>query len=121
MHADVQCHGAPEARCPPRAQLLDVLHHSLRRAERALRIVLVRARRAKHGHHGIADEFLDEAVIVLDRLRHRLEQRVLEGAQRFGVERLGQRREAGQIGEHHRDLAAVRVGVGLGPLGARAG
>ena len=67
----------------------------------------MRDRRAEDRHHRVADEFLDEAVVALDRLRQRLEQRVLERADLFGVEPLRQRREPGKVGEEDGHLPPV--------------
>ena len=64
-------------------------------------------RRAEHRHHGIADELFHEAVVAGDRLGERLEQRVLERAHLLGVEPLGERGEARNIGEEHGHLPAV--------------
>ena len=68
VDADVQRHRRGRG-APPTAALsrVDALHHLLRRFERAQRIVLVRARRAEHRHHRVADELLDEAVVARDR------------------------------------------------------
>ena len=40
-------------------------------ADRALGVVLVRDRRAPHGHHRVADELLDRAAVAVDRPRAR--------------------------------------------------
>ena len=100
-------HALAESRRPSLAELRAALEHLQRRVQRALRVVFVRDRRAEDRHDGIAHEFLDEAVVALDRLRQRLEQRVLEGANLLGIEPLGQRRESGKVGEEDGHPAAV--------------
>src|SRR5262249_58257844 len=52
-------------------------------------------------------EFLDEAVVALDRPGQRLEQRVLERPDLLRIEPLCQRREAGEISEEDGDLPPV--------------
>ena len=54
-------------------------------------IVLVDARDAEHGHHAVAEELLDRAAMLLDRLAHLLEVGRHDLAQRLGVDRLAQR------------------------------
>ena len=70
-------------------------------------------RRAEHGHHRVADELLDEAVVARDGLAEHLEQRILECAHLLGVEPLGQRGESGQVGKEHGDLPPVRVACAI--------
>jgi hypothetical protein len=103
----MQGHGLAEPPLPLPAERRGAREHVQRRAHRPLRIVLVSHRRAEHRHDGVAHELLDEAVIARDRLGQRVEERRLEGAHYLGVEPLGERGEAGQVGEEDRDLAAV--------------
>ena len=84
-------------------QLLDGFQDAQARADRALGVILVRHRRAEHGHHRVADEFLHGAAVALD---HLLELRVIwaePGAHVFGVGVLRGRGEAHQVTEEHRD------------------
>ena len=87
------------------------VQHVERRVEGALGIVLMGDRRAEHGQHGIADELFHEAVVARDRLGERLEQRVLERAHLLGIEPLGERGEARDVGEEHGHLPPVRFPV----------
>ena len=88
VDADVEHHALAESRRPSLAELRAALEHLQRRVQRALRVVFVSDRRAEDRHDGIAHEFLDEAVVALDRLRQRREERVLEGANLLGIEPL---------------------------------
>ena len=81
-----------DPRLPSLAQHGDALVHEQRGVERALGIVLVRARGAEHGHDRVADELLDEAVVALDRPRQLPEQVALEGADLLRVQGLGRAR-----------------------------
>jgi len=101
-------------------QLLDCFQDAQARADRALGVVLVRHRRAEHGHHRVADEFLHGAAVALD---HLLQLRVVwtqPGAHVLGVGLLRGRGEAHQVTEEHRDdlaLLAERGGRGLAEWG----
>ena len=63
---------APARLGRPRARR-DGVHHVERCAHRALRVVLVRDRRAPHRHDRIADELLDRAAVPPDDLVRELE------------------------------------------------
>ena len=76
----------------------------------ALGIILGRDRRAPDGHHRVADELLDHAPVPLDQLCAGLEVAGQELAHLFGVSRLRERGEPHQIGEQHRDEAALLTG-----------
>ena len=54
-------------------------------------VVLVGARNAEHGHHGVTDELLDGAAVPLDRRAHEVVVTRHDLSQRFGVELLSQR------------------------------
>ena len=71
-------------------------------AHRALGVVLVCDRRPPHGHHGVADELLDGAAVELDQPPCGVEVAREELAHLLGVARLGERREADEVGEEHR-------------------
>ena len=64
-------------------------------------MILMRYWRAKHGHDGIPDKLLDEALVVLNYRGHFLEQIALERPHLLGIEALAQRREAREVGEQH--------------------
>ena len=120
VKADVERHRLAEPPLPLPAERRGALQHVQRRPHRPLRVVLVGHRRAEHRHDRVAHELLHEAVIARDRLGQRVEERGLEGAHHLGVEPLGQRGEAGQIGEEDGDLAAVGL-AGWGRWGRVAG
>ena len=77
-----------------------------RRAHGALRIVLVRERRAEERHDRVADELLDRASEALQLRAQPLVVRPQDRLDVLGIERLGARGEADEVGEEHRhDLA----------------
>jgi hypothetical protein len=73
----------------------------------ALGIVLLRDGRAPQRHHRVADELLDPAAVPLDHIPSRVEVAREELANLLGVAVLGERREADQVGEEHRDDPAL--------------
>ena len=107
----MQGHRLAEPRRPLVAERRAAVEHVQRGVERPLRIVLVGDRRAEDRQDGIAHELLHEAVVARDRLGERLEQRILERAHLLGIEPLGQRGEAGDVGEEDGHLPAVHLRV----------
>ena len=77
--------------------------HAGRRAHRAQRVVLVRARQAEHGHDRVADVLLDLAAVARDLGGHRREVALLDLVQRLRVEPLAERGGALQVGEDDGD------------------
>jgi len=77
VDAHVQDDGLAETRLPFEAQRGGTLEQLERGLAGTRRIVLVRDRRAEDREHRVADEFLHEAVVALDRPGERLEQYVL--------------------------------------------
>ena len=73
--------------------------------DRALRMVRIVDRRAEYRNDGVADIFVDEAALLLDDVAHRREIFVYEVHQVGRGERLGNRREAGEIGKENGDVA----------------
>ena len=55
-------------------ELVDRVAHGERCSRGALRVVLVRLRNAERGHDGVAGELLDDAAVLDDALRDRLEE-----------------------------------------------
>src|SRR5206468_2233225 len=56
-----------------------------------------------HGHHGIADELLDDSAISRDQRSARVEVLRQQLAHLLGVAGLRERREPDEVGEQHRD------------------
>ena len=79
-----------------------------RGAHRPLGVVFVRGRCAPDGHDRVADELLDRAAVALDHRPRRLEVLGEELPRFLGVPRLGQRREADQVGEEDGNEPALR-------------
>ncbi len=103
-------------------QLGDPLSDGQRSADGALGIVLAGGRRAKDGHHGVADELLHRAAVALELEADAL---VVAGEDRsdvLGVELFRLRREADEIGEEDADdLPLFPRPRGFGSQGRRAG
>jgi hypothetical protein len=93
--------------------------HVERRQQRALRVVLVRHRRAVDDEEGVAGELLDEAAVALGDPGEPRDQRADHLVQRLGVERVCQRRESADVREQRRDepqlLGAQRLGTRAAP------
>ena len=86
------------------AQRLD---HRRRRAHRADRVVLAGAVQAEHGHHGVADELLDHAAVLLDHPLPAREAGADDVAGVLGVEPAREHGEADQVGEQDGDELAL--------------
>ena len=89
------------------AERLDRGDEVERAADRALGVVLERGRRAPHRHDRVADELLDGPAVRADDLGRGREVAVQQLTDRLGVARLGQGREADEVGEQDRDEAAL--------------
>ena len=90
--------------------LVELAHrrlHADRRAHRALGVVLVRDRRAEDRHHVVAHVLVHPASDALDLLAQTAQAPVHERLDRLGIEALGDRRVAGQVGEQHGDRAPL--------------
>ena len=81
-------------------------------AHRALGVVLVRGRRSPDRHDCVADELLDGAAVALDEPAACIEVAREQLAHFLGVARLGERREADEVGEEHGDEAALGDALG---------
>ena len=111
-------------RLDARAQDPDRVHELERGPDRALGVVLVRGRRAPHGHDRVADELLDHAAVAVDDLAREVEVAGQRLAHELRVAFLGERREADEVGEQHRDEPPFRDRPRLGTVpaaGASAG
>jgi len=102
----------PREDADPRPQvrgtnLLPKGFHRRRQIERGadgpLRIVFIGDRSTPHGHHGIADELLDDSAISRDQRSARVEVLRQQLAHLLGVAGLRERREPDEVGEQHRD------------------
>ncbi len=91
--------------------------HRNGRADRALGIVLVCDRSAEDRHDGVADVLVDRPAVALDLVRERAEERRQDPPEVLGVEALGERRGAGDVGEQHRDQSAILTQVNGGLVG----
>ena len=93
--------------------------------DRSLGVVLVARRRSPDGHDRVPDELLDRAAVALDDPAGQLEVPRQEIPHLLGIAVLGERREAHEVCEEHRDEPALgdRGGGGTAGLarGARAG
>ena len=107
---DVQRERPADPPLPAAIERAHALAHQQGRAQAALGIVLVRSRRAEHGHDGVADELLDEPLIALDRRGHLAEEIGLDRPHVLGIEPFAERGESGQVREEHGDRSAVAVG-----------
>jgi hypothetical protein len=85
----------------------DRLRQRQGRADRSLRVVLARHRCAPHGHHRIADELLDDPAVLLDQRATAVEVARQDVANLLGIPVFGERREADEVREQHRDQAPL--------------
>ena len=75
-------------------------------------VVLVRQRRAEHGHGGIADVLVDRSAVLDDQLVGAGQEVVDDAAHLLSAERARKLGEAAEVGEQHGDLPAFRLGCG---------
>ena len=78
--------------------------HRRRRRDRPVRVVRLRERRAEHGHHRVADELHDRALLAEDGLVHRGPVRVQLPGQLARVGVLGDRRVRPDVAHQHGHL-----------------
>ena len=81
---------------------LDQLDHFQRRAHRAAGAVGQRQRRAEERHQPVADHLVDHAAVAADGVEHQRVVGVEQLDRLFRRLALDQRREAADVGEHHR-------------------
>ena len=89
----------------PLVEALEAVEHVARGGQRAVGVVVLRQRRAEHGHDAVAHVGHERAAVVEDRLAHRGQVAVQGADDRRRLERLGERGEAAQVAEHDRALA----------------
>jgi hypothetical protein len=82
-----------------------------RGAHRPQGVVLVQLGDAEDGHHLVADELLDRALVALDGHPQGIEEAGLHLAQDLRIEALTELRGADQVGEQDRHPAARLVGA----------
>ena len=125
--AGVHAHPQREVDVVLRARLgVDLLHrllHAQGGADRALGVVLVGHRRAEQGHDVVADVLVDGAAVALDLLAQAPQEALDHRLEGLGVEALGHRGVAGEVGEEDGDLAALLGGAAgrRGGWGGRRG
>ena len=111
VHADVDLQPHPVLPFEFGVQFLEPLEHLERGAHGALRVVLVRDRRAEHRQRRVADVLLDRAAPRIHRRGHRREVPLQDRAQPFGIQPLAELDGTGEIGEHDRgELALLAPG-----------
>ena len=84
-----------------------------------LGVVLLRDRGAPDRHDGVADELLDDAAVAGDDGPGELEVAGEELSYLLGVSLFGERREADEVAEQHRDVAQLGAVCLRGPSGDR--
>ena len=90
-----------------RPQPADAADELERRPHGPLGIVLMAGRRSPDGHHGVADELLDDAAVALDDPAREVEVRRQEFANLLGIPVLGERGELDEVGEEDGDHAPL--------------
>ena len=95
--------------------------HLDRCPHRPQRIVLVHDRHTEDGHHGVADELLDRAAVMLDDRLHPLEVAREQRARPLGIERLSERGRPGEVAEQDGDGLALLVRKPVRRFGAALG
>ena len=98
-----------EACGPVAVEGVHTFAHRERRTQRALGVVFMGDGRAKDGHDGVAQEFIDIAFVLVHRAGQRGQQIFLEAAHDFGIELLGDGGKGREVGEHDADLFALAL------------
>ena len=80
----------------------------LRRPDGVQRVVGQVERRAEHGEHAVADEFVERALVQEDRVGHAAEEDVQQHRDLLRRQVLGHAGEADEIREQHRQVAFLR-------------
>ena len=83
------------------------------RVDRAQGMVLVGDGRAEQRHEPVTEELIDGTFVAVDLPEHQFERTVHEDVDVLGIEPFGQRGEAGDVGEKHRDLLTFTFEGGL--------
>ena len=107
----------PEIPVQPDVQLDECLDDVPGRADGAQRVVIVGGAGPEDRHHRIADELLNDPLMLLDRRAARVVVAVHGGVYRLGVHGLRHRGRADQVAEEHGDDAPARGLAGRGDRG----
>ncbi len=99
-------------------ELVERVAHAQGGADRPMGILLLGCAHAEHGHHGVADELLDDAAVGLDVLVPAQEVGVDDRADVLGVELLRQHGEVDEVGEQDGDELALLGDGAADELGA---
>jgi hypothetical protein len=75
--------------------------------DRALGMILVGDRRAEQRHDPIAEELVHGAIVAVHLGQHQFKGAIHQAMDFFGVESFGERSEARDVHEEHRDLLAL--------------
>jgi hypothetical protein len=89
--------------------LLHGLHHVQRGAKGEFGIIFVRNGRAENGHDAIANKFVDMAFVASDNLGQVAHAAVHETGDYFRIQLFAHGGEAADVGEQHRDIAALGI------------
>ena len=87
-----------------------LLLHPERGVERALRMILMRDRRAEQREHAVAGRLHDVAAVAMRRVHHQRERRIDDRARFLGIEPLHQVHRALDVGEQRGDGLALALG-----------
>ena len=96
---------------PTLAERLGIFIQSQCASDRASGVVWLLAGRSKQDVNGIADDLRHRAIMGKHHIGHAHDILIEEGPEYVGFERLHQRREIGNVGEQHRDLAALTAEI----------
>ncbi len=91
----------------------DLVAQMERRVARALRVILVRDRRAEQRHDAVAGVLVDRAFEAVHAVGEDREEALEDAVPRFRIELLGQLHRALHVGEEHGDLLALAFERGL--------
>ena len=109
--ARVDPHAHGEAQAPRDAQLVAPAAQRVaqmqRRVARALRVILVRDRRAEQRHDAVARVLVDGAFEAVDSVGQDLEEAIQDAVPLLGIDRLRELQRALHVREEHRDLLAL--------------
>ena len=115
--ARVEADAHPERDAVPHAHLVGIFAHGVAQVQRrvagALRVVLVRDRRAEERHDAVAGVLVHRALEAMDAVGEDREEAVEDLVPLFGIELLGQIHRALHVGEEHGHLLALAFEGGL--------